>query len=251
MKKVFTLLTVVLTALSARTTSGAYGTFGPALAIVNYNQINATFQRFGVSKLSSLHWMYGGGGYVLINRTFIGGAGWTGTQSVSSESLNLFCEVNYGWGEFRTGYVLLDLKHLLLVPGVGIGGGGYSINLGPYNQKIPSFDSLVANPGRTSTVNFSGFSLNPQLTAIIPISFVGLELRGGYNIGPLGGSWKLEDRGVLSRGPEMSKANPWFSFNILIGGFSHEKKTKMRIQFEGQSEPQESPELEKTPVEEK
>ncbi|MGB9741959.1 MAG: hypothetical protein ACP5JB_02780 [candidate division WOR-3 bacterium] len=242
MKKLLTLSAVVCAVVLARTTAGGYGAFGPTLAIVNYDSINNTFQHFGINKLAAQHWTFGGGGYLLANRMLIGGAGWGGNQTVTSESLNLFCQVSYGGGEFRAGYALLDSRYLLLVPGLGIGGGGYSINLGPYNQTLPSFDSLLAHPGRTSTVNFSGFTLNPQLAIIVPISFVGLELRGGYNFGPLGGNWELQDRGVLARGPQMSKANPWFSLNIIFGGFNR-KKTKLsgRIEIEGGAEPEETP----------
>ncbi|MEO0068612.1 MAG: hypothetical protein ABIK23_05725 [candidate division WOR-3 bacterium] len=240
MKKALVLLMTVISAVFARSTAGGYGCFGPSLALINFDNINKTFRDNKVEELSSQHWMFGGGGYALVNRIMIGGAGWGGTQSVTSESLNLFCQVNYGGGEFRAGYAVLDLKNLLLVPTLGIGGGGYSINLGPYNQTVPNFDSLLHHPGRTSTVDFSGFTLNPQLAIVIPISFVGVEIRGGYCFGPLAGDWKFADRGVLAKGPEMAKANPWFSLNVLLGGFSREKtQFKGKIELEGGEEKEE------------
>ncbi|MGQ9707919.1 MAG: hypothetical protein ACUVUR_03465 [bacterium] len=234
MKRVFLLLVFVIAAAVARGTAGGYGCFGPSLSLINYDDINASLARNRVKKLSSQHWLFGGGGYALVNRVIIGGAGWAGTQTVASESLNLFCRVNYGGGEFRAGYTVLDIKHLIIAPSLGIGGGGYSINLGPYNQTVPNFDSLLNHPGRTSTVNLSGFTLNPQLAIIIPITFLGLEIRGGYNFGPLAAAWEFEDRGILAQGPEMATANPWFSLNVIIGGFSREKtQLKGRIEIEG------------------
>lgn len=238
MRKTFLLVLILLTLVSARTTAGGYGAFGPCIALLNYEKINNTFQRYGFTSLSNRHWLFGGGGYALTNRVLIGGAGWGGTQSVVSESLNVLCQVNYGGGEFRTGYVIFDFRHLLVAPGLGIGGGGYSISLSPENRTVPSFDTLLTNPGRTSTVDFSGFSLNPQLTFILPFSFIGLELRGGYNIGPLGANWRLEDGGTILRGPEMTKGNLWFSLNIILGGFSHGMtKLKNSIPVEGESIP--------------
>ncbi len=243
MKKTLVLLVVVVSAVFARSTAGGYGSFGPSLGLINYDKINEVFARNGVEKLSSQHWMFCGGGYAVVNRVMIGGAGWGGTQSVTSESLNLFCQVNYGGGEFRAGYVVLDLKYLLVAPGLGIGGGGYSINLGPYNQTVPNFDSLLQNPGRTSTVDFSGLILNPQLAIVIPISFVGLEIRGGYCFGPLAGDWKFADRGLLAKGPEMAKGNAWVSLNVLFGGFAREKgHFKGKIEIEGGKEKQEEEE---------
>ncbi len=247
MKRVIVVSALIATILFARGTSGGYGCFGPSVALIDYEKINEIFTRNGVTKLSSQHWLFGGGGYLLANRVLIGGAGWGGTQSVTSESLNLFCEVNYGGGEFRTGYAVVDLKHLLIIPGIGIGGGGYSITLGPDNQTVPNFDSLLKNPGRTSTVNFSGFNINPQITFVIPISFVGVEIRAGYNLGPLGGKWEFADRGNLARGPEMAKTNPWLSFNLLFGGFSRQKKGAFKGKMELQIP---TPEEETKPKEE-
>lgn len=250
MRKTVGLLLFLSAIALARTTAGGYGAFGPTLALLNYDAINSTFQRYGFTNLNSRHWLFGGGGYALANRVLIGGAGWGGTQSVTSESLDLLCRVNYGGGEFRAGYAILDFKHLLVITGLGIGGGGYSISLSPENRTIPSFDSLLVQPGRTSTLNFSGFSLNPQLALILPLSFVGLELRGGYNFGPLGANWRLEDGGILLRGPQMPGSSLWFSLNVILGGFSHEKtKPKSRIEIEEEGTPEEPPPTEKPPVE--
>jgi hypothetical protein len=64
-----------------------------------------------------------------------------------------------------------------------------------------------------------------------------LEIRGGYSFGPLAAEWQFEDRGVLARGPEMAKANPWFSLNVIFGGFSREKAAfKGKIELEGGEE---------------
>ncbi|MEO0025312.1 MAG: hypothetical protein ABIK54_00930 [candidate division WOR-3 bacterium] len=252
MRKRFGLLLFLSAIALARTTAGGYGAFGPTLALLNYDDINTTFQHYGFTNLNSRHWLFGGGGYALANRVLIGGAGWGGTQSVTSESLNLLCRVNYGGGEFRVGYAILDFKHLLVIAGLGIGGGGYSISLSPENRTVPSFDSLLAHPGRTSTLNFSGFNLNPQLAVILPVSFVGLELRAGYNLGPLGANWGLEDGGTLLRGPQMPDSNLWLSLNVIFGGFSHEKtKLKSRIEIEGGNAPEESPQRDETPAEQK
>ncbi len=252
MGKTFGLLLFLSTLALGRTTAGGYGAFGPTLALLNYDDINNTFQRYDFTKLNSQHWLFGGGGYALANRVLIGGAGWGGMQSVTSESLNLLCRLNYGGGEFRAGYAILDLKHLLVIAGLGIGGGGYSISLSPENRSVPSFDTLLAHPGRTSTLNFSGFNLNPQIALILPISFVGLELRGGYNFGPLGANWELGDGGILLQGPKMPGSNLWLSLNVIFGGFSHEKtKLKSRIEIEGGNTSEEPLQREETPADQK
>ncbi len=251
MRKFFFTIILIPALLFARGTSGGMGTFGPSLALIDFNDVNRSLSHAGFDKLSSPHWMFGGGGYLIANRTMIGGAGWGGTQTSTSESLNVVCRVEYGGGEFRAGYIVLDTRYLLIAPGIGIGGGGYTINLEPYNQTIPSFDSLLRNPGRKSTITFSGFCLNPQLAITIPISFIGIDIRGGYNFGPFTSKWELTDRGVLSRGPEMGKGTPWVSLNVLFGGFNREKTRtiKGKIEFK-EGEEEKEPEKEQEPQEE-
>ncbi len=232
MKQTFIIICLAAAILFASGTSGGMGAFGPALGLIDFTEINAALTRAGMEKLSSSHWMFGGGGYAIANRTIIGGAGWGGRQSIYSEPLNLVCRVNYGGGEFRTGYVLLDLKHLLIAPMLGIGSGGYTIKLEPFNRPVNNLDSLLRNPGRTAVLSLSGFSLNPHLAVIIPISFIGMELRGGYLLGPFTSGWEVEGGGVLNE-PKMKKGTPWFSINVIIGGFSREKiRTRNEIKIE-------------------
>lgn len=229
------MLPIITVSLFARGTTGGMGTFGPTLGLINFKEVNAAFERAGMGKLSSQHWMFGGSGYAIANRVIIGGAGWGGTQTVTSDSVT--CRVSYGGGEFRAGYAVLDLKHLLVAPTLGIGGGGYKIELDPYNKPAPHFDSLLLHPGRSTTISYSGFTLTPQLAFVIPISFIGVELRGGYTFGPFAAGWELDEHTVLRGGPKMSNATPFFSLNVLFGGFSREKvKSKLKMKIEGKIE---------------
>ncbi len=252
MKRLFLTLILIPALLFARGTSGGMGTFGPALALIDFTSVNRSLRAASFDEISSRHWMFGGGGYLIANRTMIGGAGWGGTQTSTSESLNVVCRVEYGGGEFRAGYIVLDTRYLLITPGIGIGGGGYTIHLEPYNQSIPNFDTLLRNPGRTSTISFSGFCLNPQLAITIPISFIGIDIRGGYNLGPFTAKWAFADHGFLSRGPEMGKGTPWVSLNVLFGGFNREKTRtiKGKIEFKGDEGEEKEPEKEQEPQKE-
>ncbi len=245
MKKVVIVLVVLTTTIFARGTSGGIGTFGPALGMIDFSPVNRHLQANGFEQLSSTHWMFGGGGYAIANRTIIGGAGWGGSQTVASESV--FCEVSYGGGEFRAGYLIIDLKNLLIAPMIGIGGGGYTIHLEPYQHKPFSFDELLQNPGRTSTISYSGFCLNPQIGITIPVSFIGIDIRGGYNLGPFTSRWRFSDNTPLTQTPEMKKGTPWVSLNIMLGGLSREKvQTRTKIEGEGGTEaPGEEPPPEK------
>jgi hypothetical protein len=215
------LLVVVLlaaTAVAARPVNGGFGCFGPTVGFVNFDGLNAAFTNGGITqKLEPMQWGLGGAGYALIDRVVIGGSGWGSSQTVASDSLR--AQVEIAGGEFDLGYQVFSIEHLLIAPMLGIGGSGYTIELQKLSGTIPSFNELLLNPGRTSTVSFSSLSLTPQLMITVPISFVGLELRGGYAYTPMNPEWQLENGGKLPTGPTISKGMPFVTLNVIFGGF--------------------------------
>jgi len=211
-------LLLVSVAVAAPPVNGGFGCFGPTVGFGNFDSLDAAFATGGITKkLSSMHWGFGGAGYALIDRIVIGGSGWGGSQTVASESLRAQVEVS--GGEFDLGYQVFSMKHLIVAPMLGIGGSGYSIELQKLSGTAPNFNELLQNPGRTSTVSFSSFSLTPQLMITIPVSFVGLQLRGGYCYTPVNPEWKLANGGKLPSGPAISKGMPFVTLNVVFGGF--------------------------------
>jgi hypothetical protein len=211
-------LLLVSVAAAARPVNGGFGCFGPTVGFVNFDGLNAAFDSGGITRqLGSMHWGFGGAGYALIDRIVIGGSGWGGSQTVASDSLR--AQVEISGGEFDLGYQVFSMKHLIVAPMLGIGGSGYTIELQKLSGTIPSFNELLLNPGRTSKVSFSSFSITPQLMVTVPISFVGLQLRGGYCYTPTNPEWELENGGKLPSGPTISKGMPFATLNVVFGGF--------------------------------
>jgi len=201
---------------AARQTRGGFGWFGPYVAAVNFDGLNAAFANAGITgKLESMHWMLGGGGYALVDGVVIGGSGWGGTQTVASDSLRARVEI--GGGAFELGYSVLSMKHLRVAPVLGIGGGGYTIELQKLTPAVGSFGDLLKNPGRTATVSYSSFQLSPQLMITMPISFVGVQLKGGYIYSPMTPEWELKDEGNLNLGPSVAKGTPYASLDVVFG----------------------------------
>jgi len=213
-------VSVALTSLAvaAPPVNGGFGCFGPVVGFADFSGLNQAFAGAGIAKeLNSMHWGFGGGGFALVNRVVIGGSGWAGSQTVGSDSLR--AQVEIGGGEFDIGYQVFSTRHLLVAPVLGIGGYGYTIELQKLSGAPLSFDELLKDPGRTSSVSFSSFTLSPQLMVTVPISFVGLQLRGGYCYTPTNPEWELQDGGKLSSGPAISKGMPFASLNVVFGGF--------------------------------
>ncbi len=218
------LLAVLLasTAIAAKPVNGGFGCFGPTVTFIDASGLNAAFAPHGMTELGSLQWGFGGAGYALIDRIVIGGSGWGSSQTVASDSLR--ARVSISGGEFDLGYSLISIPHLIVAPVLGIGGDGYTIELQNLTGDVPNFGQLLLKPGRTSTVSFSSFSLAPQLMVVVPVSFVGLQIRGGYAYLPMTPEWELADGGKLLNGPTVGKGMPFASLNVVFGGFESDSR---------------------------
>jgi len=215
---ILVVLALAATAVAAPPFNGGFGCFGPMVGIVNFSGLDDALATGGITqKLGSMQWGFGGAGFALIDRVVIGGSGWGSSQTVGSNDLRATVEI--AGGEFDLGYQLFSLKRLLIAPMLGIGGSGYTIELQKLSGMPPTFDSLLQNPGYTSKVSFSGLTLSPQLMITVPISFVGLQLRGGYCYTPMNPQWGLEGGSKLAQGPAISKGMPFVTLNVVFGGF--------------------------------
>lgn len=218
-------LVAVLTGIATaanRGAGGGVGSFGPTMMLADFADLNAAFDRAGITeRIGGTQWGFGGAGYAFVDRVVIGGAGWGGSQTVANNQLS--ARLNLSGGEFDVGYSVLLLKHLIVTPMLGIGGTGNSIELYKVQSGVPSLDSLLTNPGRTSTVSFGSFLLNPQLMVTVPISFVGLQLKGGYMFTPAAPDWELAGGGRLT-GPALPKGAPFVGLNICFGGIGTDRK---------------------------
>jgi hypothetical protein len=230
MRKAGIVLVVLLaaTAFAAKPVGGGFGCFGPLVAFTDFQGLNDAFGAAGIPhKLNSTHWAFGGAGYGLVERIVIGGSGWGGSQTIASDSLS--AEVSVSGGAFNIGYQVLSTKHLIVAPVLGVGGGGYSITLRKLSGSVPNFGELLLDPGRTSTVSFSGLQLSPELMIVIPVNFTGLQIRGGAVYSPMSADWTLEDGGKLNQGPQVSKLMPYVSASIVFGGFGRGGRTRAKV----------------------
>jgi hypothetical protein len=189
-------------------------------------------------------WGFGGGGYALIDRIVIGGSGWGGDQYFESDSLN--AKVSFAGGEFDLGYAVLSIPHLIVAPMLGIGGAGYDVELARRGDLPSTFDEMIQARGLTSRVSTSSFSLNPHLMVTVPISFVGLQLRGGYVYTPAQGQWQMADGQALLSGPAVGKGAPYVSLNVMFGGVgnSGNKRIKFRARQHSSDDDEEESEPE-------
>ncbi len=202
-------------ALGADAVNGRFIGVGPTVLFGDFSGLNDAFARQGIGKLSSTHATTGCSGFSVFGRAVFGFAGWDGDQTVSSESLT--AKVTIRGGEFNIGYCVVKQAHLLVAPVLGIGGNVYDIALAPVNSDFSSFDNLLQHPRRTSSASSAALLLSPQLMVTVPISFVGLQLRGGYQYQPANSKWELSEGGQLREGPSIAKGTPFVALSVVFG----------------------------------
>jgi hypothetical protein len=207
--------------------AGGWGGFGPYVGFFNPDDFNKFMadRGFDQEKLARQHFMFGGGGLAVVDRVTIGGYGFGGHQRSSSAAKVLY--VDYGFGAFELGYLLLCCDHLKLGPALGIGGGGYTLTLTPSSRTLPSFDTLLENGVQSWTISNSSFTLAPAITVLVPINWVGLMLKGGYLYSPAAADWKIGDIPIAAPAPPLHSSGPFLSLQVVFGGSNNGKHTRL------------------------
>lgn len=191
------------------------GYFGPGVTMFKYDRLNAMFARHGLDTLKNRQFVFGGGGWGQVGRVRLGGYGLGGGLTVDNDTVSV--DVSYGVGFFEVGYALINAKHFMLTPLLGIGGCGLDMKISKLHP-ITNIDSLLSDPGGKIQVSKGGFAMYPGLAIDIPISFVGLSLKGGYIWSPMMSAWTQEGSAIKTNDPEVNLSGPFASLGIMFGG---------------------------------
>ncbi len=203
---------------------GGFGGFGGYVTKTDMSGLNHVLTSHGIENFSDLSYGWGGLGYGIVNKVWIGGGGFGAGQSVTSDSLEII--LSGGGGYFELGYTVFESKRMLGGILIGIGGFGYSMTLNPSNGD-QSFDSLIVNPRRSSKVLISSsISLMPSFGFLVFLNrYAGVFMKVGYAFytKPV---WKLDDGGEVLNPPDWSRSSLVASFNLVFGGGSSERKER-------------------------
>lgn len=203
---------------------GSFGGFGGFIGGGQFpaiDEVNSVLSDHGIPEISSPVFSTGGGGYALIGNIFIGGSGYGG--KATSKTSNLTVETSIGGGAFEFGYQRLLLRSLLGYVFLGIGGYGITMELRP-KLADASFGEVIDSPQRMSIISIAGFAFETALALHywIPMgkkpSFLSLMLKGGAQLLPSPGDWKLRDGAEVTTGPSIGKAHPFISVGVFFGG---------------------------------
>lgn len=206
---------VLVLAVAAFAWEGGYGGFMFSYMMPDLSALSAPFEANGLPAMDEPVLTYGGGAWGSPGGVLVGGWGFGGSRTLDGTDVKV--KLSYGGGFFEAGYFINFWKGLGVAPVLGIGGTSIEMELRPMLGDV-EFDSLLANPGRTSLLEYSTFTLAPNLVINIPIKFLALQLKGGYMWSPFQGKWKLGDGAQLWDGPEINPSGIFATACLMFGG---------------------------------
>jgi len=154
-------------------------------------------------------------------KNFIVSGDGAGLQGMSSKNENTACNLEGGYGQFNLGYIVYSGKRSILYPTVGIGGGGYTVEMTKLGSGMSSnFNQQLQTPSGMFKVTAGGWMLNGQITYqyfLHPETTQGffIGLREGYRYSPKNWEMKMNNAG-LTNAPKINMNG--FYASIIIGG---------------------------------
>jgi hypothetical protein len=208
---------------------GGYGYFLSGYQMMDLSSMNDLLVGKGYPELQNGSVSIGGGGYYLLNNWHIGGEGY-GVPGSSAENASYKVNHGGGYGFLNVGYLVWKTPGFMLMPVVGVGGGGITVTLREKAATTPTFEQILDDPGREVQLNNGGFMLNFSVMAHYLVlgtkqpdvsgGFI-LGLKAGYILNLDGDNWYLDDQ-VVSQTPASSVSGPYFTL-VLGGGGSGRK----------------------------
>ncbi len=204
-----------------------YSVFGNSM--IDIENLNAKLASNGYTKLSESYFCVGGGGHSIINKRWIIGGEAYSLLGDDITSTNFKASTYIFQGFANIGYIFLAKKGLSVYPLIGLGGGAMKLTFSE-KEATYSFDDVLIDPKRGTTLTAGGFLINLALGADYYLKLGENEegsggfllgVRAGYILAPAQGGWDMYDN-ELSGAPQISMTGPFV--RIIFGGGGFEKK---------------------------
>jgi hypothetical protein len=212
-----------------RPTTSGRGFFMAGYQRLGLRGLNRDLGNAGYPALERHYLTLGGAGLGTRGRFLIGGEGHAllgGNETTAGGALQL--STSGGFGLFRVGYLAVSSATFDLYPLLGIGGGGMGLKI--IERDAPTFDEVLADPGRSSSLDTGMFLLDVSLAANYridmregddgPGGFL-LGVHVGYTFAPGDTSWKLDGINSVAGGPTLQIEGPYV--RVSIGGWGSER----------------------------
>ncbi len=198
---------------------GGFGYMSYSGAYLNQASFNSAISAKNYTTLNPFQHGFGGGGGFCINNIYLGGEGGGFVKNkLFNQTNNMTIESGYGF--FNLGYVYSIKKRSFITPLIGIGTGGYVINIKD-KTSISSFEDQISRPSNVSEMECGGLLLQAKFAYQYFISanhssglFFGIM--AGYRYNPANWTMKINNQAV--NGPQLNMNG--IHLSIILGGGS-------------------------------
>ncbi len=213
---------------------GAGGGFNVTWMFPNYDDINKQLPALGINeKFEGGLLVLGGGGYtylMMIDNVRVGGMGYGGSSSVTSNVAGFNREIKYGLGggAFTIEYTLPFIKRIAVSVGGMIGGGQLTIET--YQNKSDfswqgAWDEFNNSDGSrtiSNEIKNSFITLSPTLNIDVPLTrFLAIRVGTGYQFS-VNESWTINNDQAISGMPSSLNGDSFFiQTGIYLGFFAY------------------------------
>jgi hypothetical protein len=199
---------------------GGAGYFAIGTNVLGVDALNDRLDAFGYPTFGSAFLSLGGGGYGVVGgRVLLGGEGHgliRPSQSVGGRDVS----VGGGYGLATIGYLAVAQSNWRVYPQLGVGAGGFSVDIGSAGAAT-EFDDVLDDPNRSAELSRGSLLVSLALNATYELSGPGeaggfrIGVQAGYLFAPYSSDWRL-DQDALSDGPDAGFDGPFI--RLLIGG---------------------------------
>jgi hypothetical protein len=205
-----------------------YGFFQAGILGMDLGGLNTRLAAAGLPALDESVPTWGGGGYGVVGRFHFGAVGHGGLDPTEVSGSNRV-GLSGGYGLARVRYEALSAGDFTLYPALGVGSGAMSLKIADLDA--PTFDDVLDDPGRSSTLSTGLiFLMNAGLAVDYRFQIKELDdgggwgfvvgVEGGYMYSPGSTSWTLDDINDVVAGPNLGIEG--FYVWISLGGWGRE-----------------------------
>ena len=208
---------------------GGSGYVSAGLGFFDFGSINDRLVANEIPKIPQVSNSLGGGGHLMVGKFVIGTSGQLYTpKKFQFDTIKL--DVRAGYGFFEMGYMALTTPRVQLYPVIGIGAGGYTINVAIADTNL-TFDELLLDPKRGIKLKSGGMLLNACLNLDFflnkhdgPLPYgllTGLEV--GYTYMPKVKVWEVADE-PIKESPKTNLNTFYVRVKLGARGFKFREK---------------------------
>lgn len=203
------------------------GSFFIGAGLFDFSALNHHLRANGYEEVDTRMTMLGGEGHAVTPTGFVVGArGGALLSPDGSGPDGLQRTFGGGFGMLDFGFAFVRREALLLTLTSGLGGYGLSLGIG--DQQSASFDDVLANPRRSTTLSRGGLlvGLTVGVDGRVPMGPLEQGRRGFFTLGgrigglygPPIGSWGISEGGDATGGPGPGLVGAYAALAIGFGG---------------------------------